>query len=253
MNVNWLYDYLNGMRKKLGIITACIFITAIIIVPIFSAHASSKSLNIYNRFLANQDYYKSIIMYFRHAKGDVSGYSFNYKDLLLMLGADLPLSFLCLWLSLRLLSGRRGPETKNYIWFIIAVNIGRFLSFLSVYFVWSVIKYFIIALKPAWEQSIINGFYVYAILMFFIVYVWLQARTFGLSALDSLKVFFISHALYCGIVALFVFVVPNKHAVEFVDKNMGFEPIIQSYLLDVDKISKGDNMLYLARLRMYHI
>lgn len=236
------------MKKILFLVLA-----ALLSIVLFNMHALAASPSAYDNFIAHHSLYRNIVMYFNYVKDAMGTYSFDYRDLAFMIGVDLPLSFLFLWMGLYSLSGRRELEIKNYLWFLFAVNIWRFLSFLFFYLVWVTIKDFVIVLRPQWQAPFLDVFSMYVISMFFVVYVWLLARTFKLELFGALKVFFVSHILYCAVAALAVFAIPDNRIASFIDKNMGLKPIVQGYLRDVGKISQGDNVFSLVRIRTYHM
>ena len=240
---------MNNIIKKGLFLALAVFMS----ILLFNTYALSAVPAAYNNFMAHHSIYRSIITYFDYAKGAMKGYSFGYKDLAFMVGVDLPLSLFFLWIALRLLSGRREREVKNYVWFLFAINIWRFLSFLSFYLLWLVVDNLVISFRPQWRVPFMDILSIYAISVFFGVYVWLLARTFKTGFFGSLKVFFISHILYCAVAALAVFAIPNNRIASFVDKNMGLKPIVQGYLRDVEKISQGDNVFSLVRIRAYHM
>jgi len=236
------------MKKRL-----CLVLAAVLSVLLFNAYVSAAASSVYDNFIARHSIYRSIVMYFNYARETMVVYNFDYRDLIFMISMDLPLSLLFLWMGLRSLSGRRKLEIKSYLWFLFAVNIGRFLSFLFFYLMWIIVKSSVIVLKPQWETPFLDVFSMYAISMFFVVYVWLLARTFKLNLFGALKVFFVSHILYCAVAALAVFVIPDNRIVSFIDRNMGLKPIVQSYLRDVSKISQGGNVFSLIRIRTCHM
>jgi len=240
------------MKNKVFLISIGVIVIVLSLL-LLDTNVLAADMSVYNKFIAQHSLYRSIVMYFNYAKETMSTYSFDYRDLIFMIGVDLPLSLLFLWMGLRSLSGRRKQEIKGYLWFLFAVNISRFLSFLFFYAVWVAIKSSIIVLKPAWEAPFSDVFSMYAISMFFVVYVWLLARSFKLEFFGALKVFFVSHVLYCAVAALAVFVIPDNRIASFINKNMGFKPIVQGYLRDVGKISQGDNAFSLIRIRTYHM
>ena len=236
------------MKKRLYLV-----LSIVSLMLLFNVYALAAASNVYDNFIAHHSIYRGIVMYFNYARETMSTYSFGYRDLIFMISVDLPLSLLFLWMGLHSLSGRRKLEIKSYLWFLFAVNIGRFLSFLFFYLMWIIFKNSVIVLKPQWEAPFLDVFSMYAISMFFVVYVWLLARTFELEFFGALKVFFVSHILYCAVAALAVFAIPDNRVASFIDKNMGLKPIIQGYLRDVGKISQGDNAFSLIRIRTYHM
>ncbi len=239
------------MRKK-------IFFTIIILLftllsGIFYLCAFAKNKSSYETFLFQHDFYRNIVIYFRYAKEVIKEFTFDYNDLLLMIIVDLPFSLLCLWLALYSLPTRQPYEFKNYIWFLFAINIGRFIGFLFFKGVWMAIEGVVINFKPHWRLPFTEAFYLYVILSWVIVYIWLLARTFKLSAFGAARTFVISHLIYCSVVYAFVLFVPDKRIASFVNKNMGLRTIVQSYILDVDKIAQRAPFLSLIRIKSFHM
>ncbi len=240
------------MRKKVSYIFLFFFVLLLFLASV-SLSGFARTVSSYEKFLVHHDFYRAIIMYFRYAKETMATFTFDYKDLLFAILVDFPFSLVCLLIALRSLPGRHPYEFKSFVWFIFAINIGRFVAFIFFKGVWMVIKTLVIDFRPHWKVPLIDSFYMGAILACIIIYIWLTARTFKVDALEAVRTFIVSHVIYCGIVYIFITFVPDNRATRFVNKNMGLRTIVQSYILDVDKVSQGGHVLSLLRIKPFHM
>ena len=228
------------------------FVSSLFLISI-NLSVFARAVSSYEKFLVHHNFYRSIVMYLRYAKEIMATFAFDYKDLLFAILVDFPFSLVCLLIALRSLPGRHPYEFKSFVWFFFAINIGRFVAFIFFKGIWIAIKTFVVDFRPHWLIPFTESFYMATIMVWIIIYIWLTARTFKLDALEAVRTFIISHVIYCGIAYIFVAFVPDNRAASFVNKNTGLRTIVQSYILDVDKIVRGSSILSLIRIKAFHI
>ena len=207
----------------------------------------------YGLFLHSHRYYAGIVNYLKVTQYLAISYKFNYRDLLFMVIVDFPLSFLSLWLAIFVATGNKRINPKSYAWFLFIYNLTRFIAFIGFKILWAGLYAMLIRLEPSLKVPVFDAFSVYVIVNLVLIYIWLLARTFNLGALSAAKTFLVSHLLYCVVIVAAVFVFSLGANTSIIKKNAGFNPIVQSCTLDVNKITSGRNIFSFIRLRPFHL
>lgn len=243
------------MNRKKSSLLKVIFICLFTITLFLNIPAMAKDGKEYEEFLKKPHIYSNIINYLRQERSAKESFNLRIEDLVVLIIVDLFLSLFCLWLAIRLLSGMRTLSVKRYLWFLFIFNLTWFISLLVFNVAWQVLDFLVVKLRPDLGLLIIDNLYLIAIVVAMLIYIWLLARTFGLSFFAALGVFFTSHLLYFLIIFLLFPMVTFKENRFFnlVKKNLGVKSVIQGYLSDINKIVSGQNILSYIRIRPFHL
>jgi hypothetical protein len=206
-------------------------------------------------FLKEPDFYNKAIRYIQQERRVVTAFQPGWGEWIILLIIDLPLSLLCLWLALYLVTGLKIFPYKKYLWFLFVLNLGWFVSLLIFRVVWTILYFMVIRLEPALYGVILDNLTLAVILSAVFVYIWLSARTFGLNFLNSLRTLLISHLLYVVAILAFFFFVGFLQAdwLKLAKEELGWNPMFRSYIADVSKITNKLNVLSLLRFRAFHL
>lgn len=201
------------------------------------------------------DFYGRIINYLHWERTLVSATEDNFVKTLLIFVIDLFFSSFCLWVAILFLTASKMPFLKTFPRFLLTINLAWFIILLVLKALWESLDFLVIQLQPELFQAITDHFSFVVIVIAVSVYIWLLSRVFGLTFLGSLGVFFFSHLIYFTIIFLCFTFIPLKenkfsHSLK---ANLGFRPVIQSYLSDVNKISSSQSILSYIRIRAFHL
>lgn len=206
-------------------------------------------------FLKKPNLYSHIINYLHKEKTIAKSSKLEPADFIVLALTDLLFSLFCLWLAILLLTGMKNLWVKRYLWFLFIFNLTWLIFLLLFKFAWEALDFMIVKLRPDLGPLIIDNFSLVVIITAGLIYIWLLARIFSLSFFSALGTFLISHLLYFSIIFLCILFVSPKESKLFnlVKENLGIRPIIQSYLLDINKITSGKNILTLVRIRPFRL
>lgn len=209
----------------------------------------------YEQSLKQPSLYSSVVTYLRGEQKAGKTQIPTFNDSVILLGADLVFSLLCLWLTVFLIIGKKFASIKNFAWFIFSINISWFVFLLLYRMCWDVLDFLVIRLRPDLGPSITDSFSIIIIIVSVLIYIWLLARTFHLNFPGALGTFFVSNLSYLLVIFLvFTFVNLEQDRLFILFKeNLGIRAIVRSYLSDVKKITSSRDILSFIRIRPYHL
>jgi len=191
--------------------------------------------------------------YFQIERRVRKSFSFKPEDFIVMVGLDLPLSLFCLWVALFFLTEIKSLVAKKYIWFLFVFNLSWFISLILLKGAWYILDFLIIRARPELLNRVVDNFSVGVMLIPIPIYIWLLARTFNLNFFGASITFFTSHLIYFLIGLLVLFIPLENKVLDLVQKNVGFKPIVRSYLWDARKITSRQSILTLVKVRPFHL
>ena len=176
------------------------------------------------------------------------------KEQVVIYIVDLIISFLCTWFALWTYT-MEAALSKKYLWFLVSFNILGVIFLLGFQVCWEMLSYLVIRLQPDLSEGIQGGLCLIMIVSAIGMYIWLLARNFNLQFFGAARTFFISHALYAVLIAVFFMMISpgEKTMLGRAGKNLGFESIIQSYVSDLHTIVTHEPLTSLVRIRAYHL
>ena len=234
--------------KKILILLFCFLLPTQFIL--INAHSSQKE---FEGFIKNPDLYNRTINYLKEV-GKEASLKAEPIDIVIVTLVDLFFSFLCLWLTMVFI-GTKKFFPKQYFWFLFIINLGWFIFLLIFRVVWNALDFLIIKLRPDLTGVVSDSFLLFMIITAILVYVWLLARTFNFNFFGSLEAFFISHLIYFVIIFVFFVFMPSQgnKLLELSKKNLGLRAVARTYISDVGKITSAGNILFLIRIRPFHL
>lgn len=243
------------MKKKISYLLLGVLIFSLIF-PCFNPFALNAQENKgYENFLKQPGLYSRIINFLRQESQIKKNPDLEIKYFVILKTFDLALSFSCLWLAFLLLLGKKRIWERNYLWFLFIINLSWFLFLIFLRLVWRSVDFLVIRLESDLRPVFLDNFYLLAILGAVCIYIWLQARSFQLNFIGTLKIFLVSHLVYFLIIFFLLALIGNKENTLFDSLRIkfGIRPAIQNYISDVDKATSGQDVLSFIRLRAFHI
>lgn len=164
-------------------------------------------------------------------------------------------SCMSLWLALWLFTGEKKFVVPRYLWFWGALNVYWYGILIFLKGAWMVLEYLVIRLQPDIVGNVMDKFIPAVVIFSLVLYVWLLARTFGLTFLGSWGVLLASHLIYFIVIfflAIIVFPVGGE-VFDTLKDHVGIRPIAYGYLSDVEKITSTSEVFYYIRARVFHL
>ncbi|MFH1772433.1 MAG: hypothetical protein ABH872_06415 [Candidatus Omnitrophota bacterium] len=215
---------------------------------------SGENSDDYEDFLKKPSRYSSVVNYLRNENRKFSNFALTVKEAVYIYSFDLLLSTLCLWAALWLSRGTKKVLIKEFVWFLIAINLAWFVTLLFLKGLWAVLTYLVLKLRPDLKTAFVDNYYVAVVVFSVCLYVWLLARTFNLTFLGSLKTFLVSQAIYFVIVGFCFTFLPRDNYISKLSQNtVGLKYCIRQYVSDVNKIAYDSNVFSFFRVRFYHL
>ncbi|MFA5362493.1 MAG: hypothetical protein WC335_04515 [Candidatus Omnitrophota bacterium] len=168
---------------------------------------------------------------------------------------DLCFSLFCLWISVWLFTREIKFVVRRYFWFVVFFNLSWVCMLIFLKGAWMVLDYLVIRLQPDTIGVVLNNYISAVFIIAFIIYVWVLARTFGLTSLTSIGTLVVSHLIYLTVVFLVLAFVFPAGSPQFnaVRNYFGVKPIVYGYLSDIEKAISGNNILDVVRIRPFHL
>jgi hypothetical protein len=177
------------------------------------------------------------------------------QDTVVLSVIDLLVSLACVWLAFFFSVRIVAQDWKKFLSFFMNLNIGWFVVLLLSRGLWEMLNALVFKfqtdLAGVFAQQLTVGILFIAV----VFYIWLQARAFGLQFAESLKMFLVSQGMYFILVFLFfVFVPPGESSLLVsAQETLGMKPVIGKYVSDIQKVTSRQDILSLARIRLFHL
>ncbi|MDD2702423.1 MAG: hypothetical protein PHC33_00200 [Candidatus Omnitrophica bacterium] len=244
------------MRKITVIIAGCILLTGLFLAA-YAEDAQNEPAGQSEsvvRPLEKSTVYNSIVEYLQKVD-DTSWEQGGLEQGVFYFVVDLFFSFFCLWVSLWLFTREIKLVFRRYFWFIFFFNLSWFCMLVFLKGVWMVLDYLVIRLQPDTIGVVLNNYISAVFVIALIIYVWILARTFGLTSLTAVGTLAVSHLFYLTIIFLVLSFAFPAESPQFnaVRNYFGFKPIVYGYLSDIEKAVSGNNILDFVRIRPFHL
>ncbi|MFA5117620.1 MAG: hypothetical protein WC695_02075 [Candidatus Omnitrophota bacterium] len=177
------------------------------------------------------------------------------QDTVVLSVIDLLVSLACVWLAFFFSVRIVAQDWKKFLSFFLNLNIGWFVVLLLSRGLWEMLNALVFKfqtdLAGVFSQQLTVGILFIAV----VFYIWLQARAFGLQFAESLKMFLVSQGMYFILVFLFfAFVPPGENSLLIAaQETLGMKPSIGKYVSDIQKVTSRQDILSLARIRLFHL
>ena len=170
-------------------------------------------------------------------------------------GIDFVFSLLCLWVSVWLFTREIKLVPRKYFWFFFFLNLCWFCMLIFLKGIWLVLDYLIIRLQPDVIGAVLDKFIPAVFILALIIYVWILARTFGMTLFGSVGTLVASHLIYVIVIFLALsFAIPaGTPQFNAIRNYFGVKPIVYGYLSDIDKVISSNNILDFIRIRPFHL
>lgn len=199
-------------------------------------------------------FYTHLTDFLRNERETFRSSTLDYKDFAIIFAVDLPLSMLCFWLAMWMVTKSKLFSPKRHLWFLLIFNLAWFIMLACYKFCWEILSFLIVRIRPDLREPMIEGFTVFVLVGAILIYIWLIARTFTTGFTPSILIAVVFHALYFAVIFCVMLAAPKEN--QFFDltrKNLGARAVVRSYISDVDKITSGLPMPAFLRFRPYHL
>jgi hypothetical protein len=246
------------MRKMKVIIAGCVLAMGLFLTAnaadVQSTPADKQQTEAAGNLLEESTVYNSIVGYLQKID-DAPWVQGGLEESVFYFIVDLFFSLFCLWVAVWLFTREIKFVARRYFWFIIFFNLCWFCMLIFLKGAWMVLDYLVIRLQPDTIGVVLNNYISAVFVIAFIMYVWVLARTFGLTSLSSIGTLVVSHLVYLIVVFLVLAFVFPAGSPQFnaVRNYFGFKPIIYGYLTDIEHAVSSNNILDLVRIRPFHM
>jgi len=209
-----------------------------------------------DNFFSNQSIHNHIIKYIRREKDKYKPVVLKPAQFIVLSAIDLILSLFCLWLTIFFLTCTKSLLVKPYIWFLSIWNIAFALQLMFFRGVWRFLEFALVRLRPELTPGILELFPIALISVGILLYIWLLARSFGFNLFGALGTLFFSHLIYFLLIFLVLTLTVKLNAGDLssaMTQSLGVRNCINSYLADSENITGNKYILYLFRIKVFHL
>jgi hypothetical protein len=208
----------------------------------------------YEESLENGGVYNRLVDFLHREKDAMKVSILEPKDFLVLFLTDLPISMLCFWLAMWLVTKSKSFSLKQHLWFLLIFNIAWFISLIGLKVCWGTLDFLIVRIRPELRETMIDGFSVFVLVTAILLYIWLLARSFTTGFYGSVAITFVFHLIYFLFIFCFMLVVPRGNQFfDLTSSRLGARAVVRSYLSDVGKITSGLPIPAFLRFRPYHL
>jgi hypothetical protein len=246
------------MRKISVVIAGCVLSMGLFLMAnaanAQSAPADKQQVEAGGNLLEKSTVYNSIVGYLQKID-DAPWVQGGLEESVFYFVVDLFFSLFCLWVSVWLFTREIKFVPRRYFWFIFFFNLSWFCMRLFLKGAWMVLDYLVIRLQPDTIGGVLNNYISAVFAVAFIIYVWVLARTFGLTSLSAIGTLVVSHLVYLTVVFLVLAFAFPAGSPQFnaVRNYFGLKPIVYGYLSDIEKAVSSNNILDFVRIRPFHM
>ncbi len=236
-----------------GALLVCLFLTANI-ARAQNAPAGKEQSAAEGAVMEKSTVYNSIVGYMQSID-DTPWVQGSLEQGVFFFVIDLFFSLFCLWVSVWLFTREAKLVLRRYFWFILFFNLSWFCMLIFLKGAWLVLDYLIVRLQPDTIGVVLNNYISAVFIIAVIIYIWVLARTFGLTSLTALGTLVVSHLFYLIVVFLVLSfaVSPGSPQFDAVRNYFGAKPIVFGYLSDIEKAVSSNNILDFVRIRPFHL